>query len=194
MVSSNTEEMSTQETDKGWDTRPQKTQPAERPALCVCYDHERATFDRPALWIPIIIVMFVSFFFLVVISRFHYGIQLGSLIPYTAFVGLGTFSAQRGMQPYFFDCSIVQQTMPRLLRRHFNFLVGIVFLETIALRLTRYMPVSWLRTGKDGSPFAITLCVICVCVGSVQVFTNRTLLERAHEQSKYLSNSANTGG
>lgn len=186
--------MSTQETDKGWDTRPQKTQPAERPALCVCYDHERATFDRPALWIPIIIVMFVSFFFLVVISRFHYGIQLGSLIPYTAFVGLGTFSAQRGMQPYFFDCSIVQQTMPRLLRRHFNFLVGIVFLETIALRLTRYMPVSWLRTGKDGSPFAITLCVICVCVGSVQVFTNRTLLERAHEQSKYLSNSANTGG
>jgi hypothetical protein len=173
---------------------PQETQPTERPALCVCYDHERSTFDRPALWIPIVIGMFVSFFFLFAMADRPYGIQLGSLIPYTAFVALGTFSAQRGMQSYFFACSIVQQTMPRLLRRHFNFLFAVIFLETIALRLTRRMPASWLRTGKDGSPFAITLCVICVCIASVQVFTNRTLLERAHEQSKYSSNSANTGG
>ncbi len=173
---------------------PQKTHPAEGPGLCVCYGHERSTFDRPALWIPIIIIMFVSFFFLVMISYLPYGIELGSLIPYSAFVGLGTFSAQRGMQPYFFECLIVQQTMHRLLLRHCNFLVAIIFLEAIALRLTRYMPASWLRTGKDGSPFAITLCVICLCLGSVQVFTNRTLLERAHGQSKYSSNSANTGG
>jgi hypothetical protein len=162
----------------------QKIQPAEGPGLCVCYDHDRSTFDRPALWIPIIIVMFVSFFFLFMISSLPYGIQLGSLIPYTAIVALGTFSAQRRMQPYFFECSIVQQTMPRLLRRHLNFLVGIIFLETIALRLTRYMPASWLRAGKDGSPFSITLCVICLCFASVQSFTNRTLLERAHGQIK----------
>ncbi|HTC64826.1 MAG TPA: hypothetical protein VK709_18435 [Candidatus Saccharimonadales bacterium] len=173
---------------------PQETQPTEEPARCVCYNHERATFDRPALWIPIIVVMFVSFGFLLVMSYFPYGIQLGTLIPYTAVVALGTFSAQRGMQPYFFECSIVQQTLPRLLWRHCSFLVGIIVLETIALRLPRYMPASWLRTGKDGSPFAITLCIICACFGCVQAFTNRTLLERAHEQSKYSSKSAHTGG
>ena len=172
----------------------QETQVTEDSARCLCYDHDRSTFDRLALWIPIIIVMFASVFFCFAMANYPYGIQLGSLVPYTAFVALGTFSAQRGMQPYFFECSIVQQTMPRLLRRHFNFLVGIIFLETIALRLTRYMPASWLRTGKDGSLFAITLCVICLCFASVQVFTNRTLLERAHGRSKYSSNSANTGG
>jgi hypothetical protein len=173
---------------------PQESQPIEGPALCVCYGHKRATFDRPALWIPIIIVMFVSFFFLFMIADHPYGTQLGSRIPYTAIIALGTFSAQGGMQPYFFECSIVQQAMPRLLWRHCSFLVAVIFLETIALRLTRYMPASWLRRGKDGSPFAITLCIICACFGCVQAFTNRTLLERAHEQRKYSSNSANTGG
>src|ERR1700751_1170292 len=123
---------------------PHHTHPTEGSALCVCYDHERSTFDRPALWIPIVIVMFASYIFLLAIADLPYGIQLGSLVPYTAFVALGTFSSQRGMQPYFFECSIVQQTIPRLIRRHCNFLVAIIFLETIALRLTRYMPASWL--------------------------------------------------
>lgn len=168
----------------------QKAKPTERPAPCVCYGHKRATFDRPALWIPIIILMFVGFLFLFVMFYLPFGIQLGTLIPYTAFVALGTFSAQRGMQPYFFKCPIVQQTMPRLLRRHFNFLAGILSLETIALRLTRYMPAPWLRAGKNGSPFAITLCVICISIASVQVWTNRTLLERAHGKGNYSSNSA----
>jgi hypothetical protein len=163
---------------------PPETLPTEGFVRCVCYDHERSTFDRPALWIPIVIVMFASFILLFAMANLPYGIQLSSLIPYTSFVALGTFSAQRGMQPYFFECSIVQQTMPVLLRRHCNFLVAIVLLETIAQRLTRYMPASWLRsTGRDGSPHAITLVVICLCLASIQVFTNRNLLERAHDKS-----------
>ena len=162
----------------------EETQPTDGYERCPCYDHERSTFDRPGLWIPIVIGMFASVLFLFAMADLPYGIQLGSLIPYTAFVALGTFSAQRGMQPYFFECSIVQQTLPRLLRRHCNFLVAIVLLETTALRLTRYMPPSWLsNTGRNGSPFAISLVVICLCLASVQVFTNRTLLERAHEKS-----------
>jgi hypothetical protein len=172
---------------------PQETPPTDSSALCLCYNHERSTFDRPALWIPIVIAMFASFFFLIAMADLPYGIQLGSLIPYTAFVALGTFSAQRGMQPYFFECLIVQQIMPRLLRRHFNFLIAVIFLETIALHLTRYMPTSWLRnTGKDGSPFSIALCVTCLCFASIQVFTNRTLLERAHEKSTSSPTPANT--
>jgi sterol desaturase/sphingolipid hydroxylase (fatty acid hydroxylase superfamily) len=172
----------------------QETQPTEDSARCLCYDHERSTLDRPALWIPIVIVMFASVVFLFAIANLTYGIQLGSLIPYTAFVALGTFSAQRGMQPYFFECLIVQQTMPRLLRRHCDFLIAIVLLETIALSLTRYMPLSWLNnTGKNGSPFTISLIVICLCLASVQVFTNRTLHERAHEKSQCSPDPANTG-
>ena len=172
----------------------QETQVTEDSARCLCYDHDRSTFDRLALWIPIIIVMFASVFFCFAMANYPYGIQLGSLVPYTAFVALGTFSAQRGMQPYFFECSIVQQTMPRLLRRHCNFLVAIVLVETIALRLTRYMPPSWLsNTGKDGSPFTIGLSIICLCLAAVQMWTNRTLLERAHEESLYSPSPANTG-
>ena len=155
-------------------------------AQCVCYHHERTTFDRPVLWIPVVILMFASFIFLFAMADLPYGIQFATLIPYTAFVALGTFSAQRGMQPYFFECLIVQQTMPRLLRRHFNFWVTIILLETIALRLTRYMPASWLSSrGKDGSPFAIALCLLCIGIASVEVFTNRTLLERAHEKNSH---------
>jgi len=182
--------MSNQETNKVYDARPQAVCPTAGPVHCVCYNHERATLDRPALWIPMIVVMFVGFGVLFLMSYFPYGLQLGTLIPYTAFVALCTFSAQRGMQPYFFECSIVQQTMPRLVRRHFSFLFAIIFLETIALRLTRYMPVSWLRAGKDGSPFGITLCLICICIASAQVWTNRTLLERAHGRSTSSRNSA----
>lgn len=84
----------------------QKAQRTEGFLHCMCYDHERSTLDRPALWIPLVIVMFASFFFLFAMADLPYGIQLASLIPYTAFVALGTFSAQRGMQPYFFECSI----------------------------------------------------------------------------------------
>jgi hypothetical protein len=160
----------------------QETSPAKDLARCVCYDHERSMLDRPALWIPI--VMFASVFFIFAMANLPFGVQLGSIIPYTAFVALGTFSAQRGMQPYFFECSIVQQTMPRLLRRHCCFLAAIIVLETIALRLTQYMPESWLDwSGRNGSPFFITLCLFCLCFASVQVFTNRILLERAQEKS-----------
>lgn len=161
----------------------QETQSVGDTAGCLCYVHECSGLDRPAIWIPIVVVMFASFFLLFALANLPYGIQLGSLIPYTAFVALGTFSAQRGLQPYFFGCSIVQQTIPRLLRRHCNFFVAIILLETIALRLTRYLPSAWLNsTGRDGSPFGISLAVICVCLASVQAFTNRTLLERAHEK------------
>ena len=171
---------------------PQETQLPEGAARCVCYDHDRSTFDRPALWLPMIVVMFASFSLVFAMADLPFGIQLASLIPYTAFVALGTFSAQRGMQPYFFECSIVEETMPRLLRRHCNFLIAIIVFETIALRLTRYMPASWLGTGRDGSPFAITLSVLCICVASIQVFTNRGLLEQAHETSTQSPSDANT--
>ena len=148
---------------------------------CVCRDHEPATIDRPELFLPLILVMFVSFGVLLTMADFAFGVQLGSILPYSAFVFLATFSAQRGQQPYFFECPIVKRVMPQLTRRHIGFLLIIVILETIALLLRRHLPASWLiAKGKDGSPFAITLCVLCIGIAGFQIFTNRSLLERAH--------------
>jgi hypothetical protein len=153
----------------------------QEPVPCQCRDHEPSTLDRPVLFVPLVLIMFASIFFVFALADTPYGVQIGSLIPYTAFVVLGTFSAQRSQQPYFFGCSIVQQTVPQLVRRHGGFLVAVVVLETIAFRLSRYLPASWLAAkGKDGSPFAITLSVLCLCLALVQVLSNRSLLERAH--------------
>lgn len=148
---------------------------------CVCLDHEPSGIDRPALFLPIIAIMFVSAFILIGLADSPWGLQLGSLIPYTAFVILGTFSALRGQQPYFFECPVVRQIMPKLIRRHIGFLVTIVIIETIAFCSTPYMPASWfIAKGRDGSPYSIALGVLCIGIAMVQILTNRSLLERAH--------------
>jgi hypothetical protein len=148
---------------------------------CVCRDHERSTFDRPEIFLPIIAIMFVGVGVLFPLADVPSGLQFGSIIPYTAFVALATFSAQRGQQPYFFECPIVRKAMPGLIRRHIGFLVALVILETIAVYSKRYIPTSWLISkGRDGSPFGVTLWVLGICLAMVQVFTNRSLLERAH--------------
>ena len=137
--------------------------------------------DRPALFLPLILVMVASSVFLFGLADHPYGVQIGSLIPYTAFVVLSTFSAQHGQQPYFFECLVVHQNMPRLVRRHGGFLIALVVLETIAFHLARYLPASWLiAKGKNGSPFAITVCILCLCLAFVQVLSNRSLLKQAH--------------
>jgi hypothetical protein len=151
---------------------------------CICRDHERATFDRPALFIPVILIMFASVLPVFAFADVHFGVQLASVIPYTAFVFLATFSAQRGQQPYFFECSIVDGLLSRLGRRHIGFLAVVLFLETTGFYLTRFMPLSWLvAKGRNGSPFSITLVILCMSIAFVQVLTNRSILEQAHLQS-----------
>jgi hypothetical protein len=152
-------------------------------APCICRDHERTTFDRPELFIPVILIMFASAGFLFAFADSPFGIQFGSIIPYTVFIFLGTFSAQRGQQPYFFECSIVDRILPRLGQRHISFLTAVLALETIGMYLKRFMPSSWLvATGRDGSPFGITLFLLCMGIALAQTLTNRSLLERAHLQ------------
>jgi len=154
-------------------------QPGSPP--CVCRDHEKQFIDRPEVFLPIIAVMFVSLGLPAVLARFSWGLQVGTVIPYTAFIVLATFSAQRGQQPYFFECPFVHAVIPQLIRRHIGFVAAIEILETIALYSTRYMPPSWLvSTGRDGSTFYLTLGVTCLFIAGIQLFTNRSLLERAH--------------
>jgi hypothetical protein len=71
--------------------------------------------------------------------------------------------------------------LPRLAQRHGGFLAALVVLETVALQLRPHLPASWLAaSGRNGSPFSITLLILCVCLASAQVWTNRSLIERAH--------------
>ncbi len=157
----------------------------ENCVACESRDHKRVIFDRLELFLPLIVLMFVSFGFLLGLADLPYRIQIGSLVPYTCFIVLATLSAQRGQQPYFFRCPVVKQMMPRLVRRHGAFLLAIVVLETIALYTARYLSASWLSAkGRGASPFAITLLVLCFCLAFVQVFSNRSLLERAHQKEQ----------
>lgn len=158
---------------------------AQDSAPCQCYKHEPEIFDRPLVFLPVILVMFASFGILVLLVDLPLGMQIGSLVPYTAFVFLATFSAQRGQQPYFFECPIVQRTMPRLVRRHIAFLIAIVLLETIALFLSRFLPAAWLiAKGRNASPFGTTLAILCICLGFAQIITNRSLLKSAHQNTE----------
>lgn len=151
---------------------------------CQCRDHEPSTFDRLALFLPLIAVMFVSGAILFALPDLPYGIQLATPIPYTALVILVTFSAQHGQQPYFFKCSIVRRNLSRLTRRHGVFLAAIVVLETASLYFRPYLPHWWLiSTGRDGSPFAITLFILCLSIAFAQILSNRSLLEQAHLES-----------
>jgi hypothetical protein len=157
-------------------------------ALCQCLDHEPETFDRLPLFLPIILIMFVSYFLLLAVANLAYGIQLGSLIPYTCMALLGTFSAQRGQQPYYFECPIVRQTLPQLARRHGIFLFALVLLETTALQLKPHLPDSWLIEGRrDSSTFDTTLLILCLTLGLFQVLSNRSLLERVHKEKRALT-------
>lgn len=159
---------------------------------CECRDHERATFDRPAVFLPLIVIMFAGIFLLFASADLSYGTQFASLIPYTSFLVLATFSAQRGQQPYFFECPVVFRTLPRLAWRHCGFLAGLVILETLAYHLRPNLPSSWLiAKGKDGSPFAISLFALCACLAFAHVLSNRSLLERAHRKPLALGSAAN---
>jgi hypothetical protein len=148
---------------------------------CQCRDHEPSGFDRPATFLPLILVMLASSILLFTSAGLSYLIQFASLIPYTSLVLLSTFSAQRGQQPYFFECPVVSRTLPRLAWRHCGFLAGLVIFETLAVLLRPNLPASWLvAKGKDGSPFAMGLFAFGACLAFTQALSNRSILERAH--------------
>lgn len=110
-----------------------------------------------------------------------YGPQLASVVPYTVFVVLGTFSAQKGQQSYFFECSTVHRQLPRLAQRHIGFLVALLVIETVAFQLRPHLLASWIvASGRNGSAFAMSLFILCIGLASAQVWINRSLLERAH--------------
>lgn len=123
--------------------------------------------------------------FFLLIDR-PYGVQSASAIVYTIFVVFFTFARTgtrtgKDLPPYMFTCPAVQFQFSRLVRRHLGFLVVLFALQTAALATRPSLPEWWnIEDRKGGTPFDLTLMLLCIGLGYAQVFTNRSLLDRAH--------------
>jgi hypothetical protein len=118
--------------------------------------------------------------FLLLTSR-PYGLQEASIITYTLFELFFTFArtGSRGgpdLPPYKFTCPAVEPQVPRLLRRHLGFLVALFILQTAALAVRPNLP-EWCTAW-----FVPVLMLLCIGLGYAQVFTNRSVLDRAHQE------------
>lgn len=115
-----------------------------------------------------------------------YGVQGASAIIYTIFVVFFTFARTgtrtgKDVPPYMFTCPAVQPQFFRLLWRHLGFLIALFALQTLALAVRPNLP-DWWNTDRGGTPFEIALPLLCFGLGYTQVFTNRRLLDRAHQE------------
>jgi hypothetical protein len=120
--------------------------------------------------------------FLLLIER-PYGLQEASAIVYTIFAVFFTFGASRGLRPYMFTCPAIRTQVPRLLRRHIGFLVALLALQTAALAVRPNLSDWWTtESGRGRTPFDIAFLFLCAGLGFAQVWTNRSLLGRAHRE------------
>jgi Ca2+/Na+ antiporter len=115
-----------------------------------------------------------------------YGLQAASMIVYTIFAVFFTFARTgtrtgKDLPPYMFTCPAVQPQFPRLLGRHLGFVVVLFALQTAALAARPNLPDWWNVGDRKGvTPFDLALILLCFGLGYAQVFTNRSLLDRAH--------------
>jgi len=125
-------------------------------------------------------------FFLLV--KRPYGLQAASAIVYTIFAVFFTFARTGGrtgkdLRPYMFTCPAVQPQFSRLLGRHLGFLVVLFAFQTAALAVRPSLPAWWNIADRKGTtPFDLALMLLCFGLGYAQVFTNRSLLDRAHRE------------
>jgi hypothetical protein len=145
------------------------------------------SFARFVLMATLFLCMTVGslpLFFLVM--KRPYGFQAASAIIYTIFVVFFTFARTgsrtgKDLPPYLFTCPAVRPQFSRLLRRHLGFLVTLFALQTLALAVRPQLPDWWnIKDRKGATPFDLALMLLCVGFGYAQVFTNRSLLDRAH--------------
>jgi hypothetical protein len=145
------------------------------------------SFPRFALMTTLFLSMTVGslpLFFL--LTKKPYGFQAASAIIYMIFAVFFTFARTGGrggkdLPPYMFTCPAVQPQLAGLLRRHLGFLVALFALQTLALAVRAQLPDWWnIKDRKGASPFDVALILLCFGLGWAQVFTNRSLLDRAH--------------
>jgi hypothetical protein len=144
---------------------------------------ERPTFSasRFFLFVPVFLTMIPgSVILFIFLADRPCGIQLASMIGYSAAAVLYTFSSNRGLPRYLFSCPVAHRQLYRLTLRHFGFLIALFTIETTALQLRPRLPAWWfVAHGRNVPPFTLALFIICGSVLLAQVLTNRSLLKRA---------------
>jgi hypothetical protein len=143
---------------------------------------QKGSILRFTVLILLFFTMLGGVVFLILFANRPYGIQVSSVVIYTAAVALYTFSRNRNnMQPFLLSCPVVRRQIPTLIRRHVGFLAALFLVQTTALEfrpnLSEYLITP---RGRDPSLFAVILGVLCGCLAVVQILSNRSLLERAH--------------
>jgi hypothetical protein len=151
-----------------------------------CLTRDYISFPRLVVFALLFLTFMSGGIFLALMEYRPYGIQLTSMVTYTAAVALYTFSRNRnGAQPFLLSCPVVRRQLPRLIGRHLSFLATLFIAQTMALKLRPSLPAQWVTpSSRDASPFALILGVLCLCLAIVQVLTNRSLLDRAHLLAK----------
>jgi hypothetical protein len=151
-----------------------------------CQQDPCLTQDRSILRFVVLALLLFTIcggvLFLVLFAKRPYGIQLSSMVIYTAAVALYTFSRNRNkMQPFLLSCPVVRHQLPQLILRHLGFLAALFVVQTTALKLRPNLPAYLIAPrGTNASLFSIILGVLCGSLAIVHVLGNRSLLERAH--------------
>lgn len=142
--------------------------------------------SRATVLVALFLTMCSAAFLLALLNDRPYGIQISTLLGYTATVSFYTFTQNRnGNQSFLLSCPIVRGQLTRLIRRYFFYITSLFIAQTTALRLRQNLPAAWITpTSKDASPFAIVLGILCVVLAIVHTLTNRSLLDRAHRSAK----------
>lgn len=110
-----------------------------------------------------------------------FGFQLASVLCYTSFIVLFTFSHYRDQQRYLFTCPVVRRQRLRLIYRHIAFITALFAAETLALTLRPRLPESWVvANGRSMPPFVIILFILSGGLAFAQLLTNRSILLKAH--------------
>lgn len=142
-------------------------------------------------------ILVVAFFLAVVfgglilyfaVSEWPYGFQAVSAVAYTAFEAFFTFRATRGFNStYALNCPAVRTQFPHLLWRHIGFLAVLVTLQTLAITVRPNLPEWWNSKGagrRSSTPFEDVSLLAYVVLAFTQVITNRSRLDRAHQEYK----------
>jgi hypothetical protein len=109
------------------------------------------------------------------------GLPIHRPVPGKKHSGVRLSRSQKGQQRYLFTCPVVHSQLTRLAQRHVGFLAILVVLQTTALSLRPRMPASWfVASGKNMPPFTLTLFILCMGLGFTEIYTNRSILRRAH--------------
>jgi hypothetical protein len=147
-----------------------------------CLTRQHVSFPRLAVFTLLFLTVIGGGICLALLEYRPYGIQLTSMVIYTAAVALYTFSRNRnGAQPFLLSCPVVRRQLPRLIRRHLGFLAALFIAQTTALNFRANLPAHFVTpSSRDASPFTLILGVFCLCLAIVQTLTNRSLLDRAH--------------